>query len=322
MMKALIRDRYGAPDALQVREVDRPVPKEREVLLRVRAASINDWDWAMHQRPPFPLSLITPWVPILGSDVAGEVVSVGSGVTRWRVGDEVYGDLSRFGAGGFAGFAEYVCAAEDQLIRKPQRMTFEQAASLPQAGQLAVQGLAANGPLQAGQRILINGAGGGVGTIAVQLAKPHGVELTGVDRADKLDTLRALGFHHVIDYQSEDFTRNGQRYDLILDAKTTRSPFSYPRALKPRGTYATVGGLNGRLLQTVASSWLIRNTTRKTVGLIALKANQDLATLNERFEAGQLVPVIDRVYELSRGADAFRHFGAANHKGKVVFTIG
>jgi len=321
MMKALIRDRYGPPERLEIRDVERPVPRTGEVLLKVRAASINDWDWAMLERPPFPLSAITWWVPILGSDVAGTVEAVGNGVERFRPGDEVYGDLSRFGSGGFGGFAEFVCAAEAALIRKPPDMTFTQAAALPQAGQLAVQGLAANGPLQPGQRILINGAGGGVGTIAVQLARGYDVEVTGVDRADKHEMMRAVGFDHVIDYQKEDFTNRDQRYDLILDAKTNRSPFAYLRVLTARGTYATVGGVNARLLQVVACSWLIRTVTHKTVRVIPLKANQDLALLNDRFERGQLRPVIDSTYQLSDARAAFRHFGAANHKGKIVLTI-
>lgn len=321
LMKALIRDRYGPPDVLEVREVDRPAPKAGEVLVRVHAASINDWDWALLQPPPLLLRLAGPWVPILGSDVAGRVAAVGGAVQRFRPGDEVYGDLSRFGRGGFGGFAEYVCAPEHALTLKPARMTFEQAAALPQAGELAVQGLAANGPLKPGQKILINGAGGGVGTIGIQLAKLQEVEVTGVDRASKLEMMRSLGFDHVIDYEKEDFTASGRRYDLILDTKTNRSPFEYTRALNPRGTYATVGGAGPRLLQVVGLGWWIRQITNKTVRLIALKQNKDLPYLNERFEAGQLVPVIDGPYELSEAREAFRHFGAADHKGKIVITM-
>jgi NADPH:quinone reductase-like Zn-dependent oxidoreductase len=181
------------------------------------------------------------------------------------IGDEVYGDLSRFGSGGWGGFAEYVCAPEAAFVRKPPRMTFEQAAALPQAGQLAVQGLFAAGPLRPGRKILINGAGGGVGTIAVQLAKSQDVEVTGVDSGVKFEMMRAIGFDHVIDYRKEDFTRNGRRYDLILDTKTTRSPFAYLRPLAPGGTYATVGGDLSRLLQFVIFGWGIRRATNKTV---------------------------------------------------------
>jgi NADPH:quinone reductase-like Zn-dependent oxidoreductase len=320
-VKALIRDRYGPPDVLEVREVERPVPKEREVLVRVHAASINDWDWELLRRPTLPLSRARPRVRILGSDVAGRVEAAGSGVQRFRVEDEVHGDLSRFGSGGWGGFAEYVCAPERALLLKPARMTFEQAAALPQAGQLAVQGLFANGPLRPHQKILINGAGGGVGTIAIQLAKLQDVEVTGVDGAAKLEMMRTIGFDHVIDYRKEDFTRNGQRYDLIVDTKATRSPFEYARSLNPGGTYATVGGVGTRLLEVALFGWWIRRTTQKTVRLILLKQNRDLPYLNERFEAGQLAPVIDGPYKLSDAREAFRHFGAANHKGKVVITM-
>jgi len=229
--------------------------------------------------------------------------------------------LSRFGFGGWGGFAEYVCAPEHALVPKPARMTFEQAAALPQAGQLAMQALFVNGPLRPGQKILINGAGGGVGTIAIQLAKVEDVEVTGVDSAGKHEMMRNLGFDHVIDYRKEDLTNNGRRYDLILDTKTTRSPFAYENSLNAGGTYATVGGDLSRLLQFMIFGWGIRLITNKTVRLIRLRQNRDLAYLNERFEAGQLTPVIDGPYKLSDAREALRHFGAANHKGKVVITM-
>jgi len=321
MMKALIRDRYGPPDMLEVRDIERPEPQEREVLVRVHAVSINDWDWQMLRRPMLPLGFNTPRVRILGSDIAGRVAAVGSGVQHLTVGDEVYGDLSRFGSGGWGGFAEYVCAPEGALVRKPPGMTFEQAAALPQAGQLAVQGLFAAGPLRSGQKILINGAGGGVGTIAIQLAKCQGVEVTGVDSAVKFEMMRAIGFDHVIDYRKENFTKNERRYDLILDTKTTRSPFAYTRSLSAQGTYATLGGDLSRLFQFVIFGWFIRQATSKTVRLIMLKQNRDLPYLNERFEAGRLIPVIDGPYKLSEAREAFRRFGAGAHNGKVVITM-
>ena len=319
-MKALIRDRYGPPDVLDVREIERPVPRRGEVLVRVRAASLNDWDWGLLHGPSLPFSLARP-KPILGSDVAGQITEVGSAVHRFRVGDDVYGDLSVFGSGGWGGFAEYVCARESALMLKPARMTFEQAAALPQAGQLAVQGLRAGGPLKPGLKILINGAGGGVGTIGVQLAKVHDVEVTGVDRASKHDMMRSVGFDHVIDYKKEDFTRNGRCYDLILDTKTNRQPSEYARALNPGGTYASVGGpLIGDLLKVViVGMW--RRPTNKAFRLVALKQNQDLPYVNECFEAGRLVPVIDGPYRLSDAREAFGRFGAGNHQGKIVFTI-
>jgi NADPH:quinone reductase-like Zn-dependent oxidoreductase len=321
MMKALICERYGPPGVLEVRDIERPAPKEREVLVRVHAASINDWDWRMLQPPALRPASKTPRVRILGSDISGRVAAIGREVQRFAVGDEVYGDLSRFGSGGWGGFAQYVCAPEGALVKKPPRMTFEQAAALPQAGQLAVQGLFAAGPLRSGQKILINGAGGGVGTIAIQLAKSQDVEVTGVDSALKFETMRATGFDHVIDYRKEDFTRNGRRYDLILDTKTTRSPFAYTRSLCSGGTYATVGGSVFRLIQLPIFGWCIRRTTGKTVRLIMLKQNRDLSYLNERFEAGHLIPVIDGPYKLSEAREACRHFGAGTHLGKVVITI-
>jgi NADPH:quinone reductase-like Zn-dependent oxidoreductase len=321
MMKALIRERYGPPDVLEVRQIEEPAPTEREVLVRVHAASINDWDWQMLQRPMLPVGFNTPRVRILGSDIAGRVAFVGSGVQYFAVGDEVYGDLSRFGSGGWGGFAEYVCAPESALVRKPLRMTFEQAAALPQAGQLAVQALFAAGPLRSGQKILINGAGGGVGTIAIQLAKSQDVKVTGVDSAVKFERMRAIGFDHVIDYTKESFTRNGCHYDLILDTKTTHSPFAYLRSLNPGGTYATVGGDLSRLIQFGIFGWCIRKATGKTLRLVMLKQNRDLPYLNEHFEAGQLIPVIDRVYKLNEGREAFRRYGSGTYNGKVVIAM-
>jgi NADPH:quinone reductase-like Zn-dependent oxidoreductase len=201
-------------------------------------------------------------------------------------------------------------------------MTFEQAAALPQAGQLAVQGLRAGGPLRPGLKILINGGGGGVGTIGVQLARLEDVEVTGVDRASKHDMMRSVGFDRVIDYEREDFTKDGRRYDLILDTKTNRPPSAYVRALNPGGTYATVGGPLIRDLVKVAIFGLwSRPTMNKALRLVGLRPNRDLPYLDERFEAGQLVPVIDGPYNLSDAPDAFRRFGAGNHKGKIVFTI-
>lgn len=316
-----MRDRYGTPEVLEVREIEAPVPREHEVLVRVHAASINDWDWGLLQGPTLPFTRSAP-KPILGSDIAGRVAALGSGVRRFGVGDEVHGDLSRFGSRGWGGFAEYVCAPESALVPKPATMTFEQAAALPQAGQLAVQGLFAAGPLKPGRKILINGAGGGVGTIAVQLAKLQDVDVTGVDSAAKLDMMRAIGFDEVIDYKKGDFTRNGRRYDLILDTKTTHSPFAYVRSLSPGGTYATVGGEDMRLLLgALTCGWAIRLATGKSIRLIALKQNRDLPHLDERFVAGELVPVIDGPYSLKQGREAFHHFGAGHHKGKVVITM-
>ena len=313
-MKALVYETFGSPDVLAIREIEKPAPKKNEVRIKVHAVSINDWDlWFMQT-----ISLLQR-KKIVGCDVAGQVESAGSAVTRFKPGDAVFGDLSRFGPGGFGGFAEYVCARESALTPKPGNMTYEQAAAIPQAGMLALQGLQAGGPLNAGQKILINGAGGGVGTFAVQLAKLHGVEVTGVDSAGKLDMMKSIGFDHVIDYRQEDFTRSGRRYDLILDTKTNRSPSDYARALNPGGTYATVGGTS-HLGQIVMRS-LLSPLGRRRFRLVMLKQNRDLAYFCDLFAAGKFVPVIDGPYKLADSREAFRHFIAAEHKGKVVVTL-
>ena len=322
-MKALIRDRYGPPEVLELREVAQPVPKKRQLLVRVRACSLNDWDWGLLHEPTTPLGRTEAFfVRILGSDIAGIVAEAGSEVRRFKPGDAVYGDLS--GLGGWGGLAEYVCVSERRLTLKPPRMTFEQAAALPQAGQLAVQALAAAGPLKSGHKILINGAGGGVGTLGVQLAKSQAqdVEVTGVDSGMKLEMMRRIGFDHVIDYTKEDFTKNGRQYDLIVDTKTTRRPSDHLRALETGGTYATVGGPSiAQLLRIPLVGWWFRLTTGKRILLVGLKANRDLPYMNEQFETGKLVPVIDGSYQLDTAREAFRHYGAANHQGKVVITV-
>jgi len=334
-MKALIPDRYGSPDFLEIREIEKPIPRENEVLVKVHAVSINEWD-LMHLDDNFVKRFLDRFRQrrIMGSDIAGRVESVGKDVKRFKPGDAVYGDLSRFSvSGGWGGLAEYVRAPEKSLVLKPAGMTFEQAAAIPQAGMLAVQGLLDKGRLQQGHKVLINGAGGGVGTFAVQLAKlPKfpGVEVTGVDSAEKLDMMRAVGFDHVIDYKTEDFTKSGKRYDLILDTRTNRPPSDYARVLNPGGTYATVGGtshlgkiaLVGLCQRCVVLRHLpwIRMGGKK-IGLVMLKQNKDLPYLNELFEAGQFVPVIDGHYNFSEAREALRYYLTAKHKGKVVVTI-
>ena len=321
-MRALVRDRFGSPDVLEVRDVPQPVPKEGEVLVRVRACSLNDWDWGLLSGPTLPWqSKSVPRERILGSDIAGEVVDAGASALL-KKGDRVYGDLS--GRAGFGGFAEYVCAPARLLAPMSPRMSFVQAAALPQAGQLAVQGIAAAGPLKPRQTILINGAGGGVGTIGVQLAKSQmpDVDVTGVDSALKFDTMRRAGFDHVIDYTKEDFTRNGRQYDLIVDTRTTRQPADHVRALSPGGTYATVGGPSIPLLLGIPLvGWWYRLTTGKTVTLVGLRPSRDLQYMNEQFDAGKLTPVIDGSYTLDTARDAFRRFGAGQHLGKIVIAI-
>jgi len=320
-MKAIVYTKYGTPDALQFKEVAKPAPRDDEVLIRVHAVSINDWDWGLLQGVPLANrlnnGLLKPKNKILGSDIAGRVETLGKSAKRFKPGDEVYGDLS----GRWGGFAEYVCARESSLSLKPPGMSFVEAAAIPQAAILAVQGLLDKGQIRQGQKLLINGAGGGVGTLGVQIAKLHGVQVTGVDSSGKLDMLRTMGFDQVIDYTKEDFTRSGQCYDLILDVKTNRSVFAYTRALCPHGVYVTVGGSTVRLLQALLLGPWISLITKKRIRMVLLKPNKDLAYMNELFEAGKLKPVIDGPYKLSQLPEAMRHFGQGNHKGKVVIVV-
>lgn len=301
---------------LQVKEVQKPSPKDEEVLIKVYAVSINDWDWGLLQSSSLFDRLMAgffkPRKQILGSDIAGRIEAVGKNVKQFLPGDEVFGDLS----GKWGGFAEYVCANEKSIATKPAGMTFTEAAAIPQAAMLAVQALHDKGKIKAGQKLLINGAGGGVGTFGLQLAKCYGVDVTTVDSAEKLDMLRSMGASHVIDYRNEDFTKNGQQYDLVLDVKTNRSVFDYLRVLKPEGMYVTVGGSMKRLLTALLFRPLISMFSKKKVGLVMLKPNKDLAYMKELFEAGKVKPVIDGHYRLEDVPEAFRLFGAGNHKGK------
>lgn len=323
-MKALTIGKYGSPDSLEIRDVEKPAPGRNQVLIKINAVSINDWDWNLvHATPAIPnrfmAGLFRPRV-IIGCDIAGRVEAVGRNVRSYKPGDEVYGDLSGFG---FGGFAEYVCVPQSSVISKPVNMSFEQAAAIPQAGMLALQGINAGGQPKSGQSILINGAGGGVGSIAIQLLKLGQVEVTGVDSAAKLEAMRSWGFDHAIDYRTQDFTRMGHRYDLILDVKTDRAPADYERALNPGGVYATVGGQISKLLRIACSGLRITRARDKKLRVIGLDANRDLAYFNELFEAGKFHPVLDTefVFTDTDIRHAFHHFGAAAHKGKIVVRI-
>ena len=320
-MKAAVYTKYGTEEVLQIKELEKPVPKENEVLVKVFAVSINDWDWGLLTGTPlanrFINGLKKPKRKILGSDIAGVIETVGKNVKQFKPGDEVYGDLSNY----WGGFAEYVCAPENALAIKPAGMSFEQASSIPQAGMLAVQGLIDKGEINNGQKILINGAGGGVGTFGVQIAKLYNAEITGVDNSVKLEMMRSLGFHNVIDYKKEDFTKLSSKYDLILDAKTNRSVFKYIRALNPKGIYVTVGGSTFRLMQAFILGPLIRIFGGKHIKIVLLKQNKDLSYINELFAADKIKPVIDGPYKLGETRKAFGLFGKGDHKGKVVITI-
>jgi NADPH:quinone reductase-like Zn-dependent oxidoreductase len=322
-MKAVVFTRYGLPDVLELKEVEKPAPGDDEVLIRVHAASLNDWDWEALRGTPFVNRLLFGLVrpkkhkQILGSDIAGRVEAVGKAVRKLEPGDEVFGDLS----GRWGGFAEFVCAPESALALKSPGMTFEQAAAIPQAGLLALQALHDKGRIRKGQKLLINGAGGGVGTFAIQMARLYDSEVTAVDRTEKLEMLRAMGAAHVIDYTKEDFTRSGQLYDLILDVKTTRSPFDCARALRRNGVYVSVGGSIPRAFQAVLMGPWISVTRKKKIRFLALKTNKGLTRMKELFDSGKVVPVIDGPYSLSEVPEAFRRFGEGRHKGKIVITV-
>lgn len=316
----MVYTQYGTPDVLALKEVEKPIPQDDEVLVKVRAASINSWDWDLLRGKPVVFrfwGLFKPKFQIPGADVAGQVERVGEKVKQFKPGDEVFGDLCN----SWGGFAEYVCARENALAIKPAAMTFAEAAALPQAGVLAVQGLRDNGQIQKGQKLLINGAGGGVGTFALQMAKSSGAEVTAVDSTEKLAMLRELGADQVMDYTQEDFTKHTQRYDMILDVVGHRSIFDFKRILNPRGIYVMVGGTPRRLFQVLILGLWISKTSSKKMGVLVHKPNQDLAYLKELFEDGKVIPVIDKRYPLSETADAFSYFGKGRVQGKIVITM-
>ena len=320
-MKAIVHTKYGSPDVLRLKEVERPTPKDNEVLIKVQAVSVNRSDWEGLTGSPLYArfgGLLRPRYQILGSDIAGRVEMVGRNVLQFQTGDEVFGDTSfRMG-----GFAEYACALEKTLAVKPAKMTFEEAAAIPQGAVIALQGIRNKGQIQPGQKVLINGAGGGAGMFAVQLAKLYGAEVTGVDNAGKLDFVHSLGADHVIDYIKEDFTKNGQQYDLILDVIANRSVFAYKRALRPNGSYFAVGGSASRLFQILLLGPWINRTTAKNIRILAVPQNRkDLISIKELCEAGKIVPVIDRRYSLSDVPEALRYVGEGRAKGKVVIVV-
>ncbi|GAH92208.1 unnamed protein product [marine sediment metagenome] len=333
-MKAIVYTKYGPPDVLQLKEVEKPTPKDNEALVKVHAVSLNAADLET-LRGVFVIRIAAPLKPmykILGSDIAGRVEAVGRKVKQFQPGDEIWGDLFAYGWGAFA---EYVCVPENALRLKPASMTFEEAATYPQAAVLALQNLrcarpsspslvlSTEGQIQPGQKVLINGAGGGVGTFAVQLAKYFGAEVTGVDSTRKLDMLHSIGADHVIDYTQEDYTKSGQRYDLILDVVAYRSIFDYKRALSPKGIYVFVGGSTAAIFQALFLGPLISMMGSKKMGVVMWKPNkkEDLVFLKELFEAGKVVPVIDRRYPLSEVPVAFRYLEEGHAQGKVVITM-
>ncbi len=310
------------PSDLEIGEVAKPVPKDDEVLVKIHAASINDWDWGLVRGKPYIIRLFfglrKPKIEIPGVDVSGTIEAVGDSVSSFTVGDEIYCDLSECGLGAFA---EYVCVPEKMLTKKPSNISHNDAFALPHAGILALQGLVEMGRVKTGQRVLINGAGGGVGTLGIQILKPYGVEVTGVDSGEKLDLMKSLGFDNVMDYRKADFTATGEKYDLILDTKSTRSPFKVARSLKKNGIYVTVGGSMVRLLEIALFGWLISLFTGKKLGVIALKANKGLDQISKLVEQGQLRPVVDGPYEFEKIPELIQYFGEGRHLGKIVVEM-
>lgn len=321
-MRALVYEKYGTPEVLRIEEVEIPQPLDHEVLIEVHAASVNSWDWDLLRGKPYLTrlgGLIKPRYRILGADIAGRVVSVGSAVKRFRIGDEVFGDISGCGWGGFA---EFVCANEEALTQKPKGLSFEQAAAIPQAAVLALQGLRDKGKLLKGDQVLINGAGGGVGTFGIQYAKLLGAEVTGVDRSEKLETLRSIGADHVLDYTKEDFTARGRRYDLILDVVGNRSIFAIKHALKTGGIYVMVGGSLPFIFQALLAAPLTAWREKKTVKVLVHKPNHnDQLVWKSIIDSGQVMPVIDRWFSLNDAAKALEYFGEGRAIGKVIVRM-
>jgi NADPH:quinone reductase-like Zn-dependent oxidoreductase len=317
-MKAVVYSRYGPPEVLRVAEVDKPAPKDGEVLVKVQAVSLNRSDWEALRGRPLYARMAGPFRPrhhILGSDIAGTVAAAGRTATRFRPGDQVFADiLSTMG-----GFAEYVCVPESDLAPMPAGMTFEEAAALPQAGAIALQGIWDKGRVQPGQKVLINGAGGGSGMYAIQLAKLRGAEVTGVDNAEKLEFIRSLGADHAIDYTRADFTRNRRGYDLILDLAAYRPVRAVKGALAPGGRYLYVGGSAGTLLQVLLVGPLLgRGQGRKLRLLVVRLGAEHLAPLVALCQAGTVTTVIDRRYRLAEVPEALRYLGEGHAKGKLV----
>ena len=324
-MKAIVQDRYGSPDVLQLREIDQPIAADNELLVRVHAAAVNARDWHVMRGDPYVarlgLGFRGPKVKVRGTDFAGRVEAVGRGVTRFRPGDEVFGEVD-------GAFAEYVVVPDGLVEPKPANLTFEQAAAVPLAGNTALMGVRDLAQAQPEQQILINGASGGVGTFAVQIAKAFGAEVTGVCSTRNADLVRSIGADHVIDYTREDFTRNGRRYDVVFDLVGNRSLTDCRRALAPSGMLILSGGgvseggsFIGPVGLIIRAQLLSRFVRHRLVVLTAKPSQENLATLRELVEAGKVTPLIDRTYPLDEAAGAIRHLEVEHARAKVVLTV-
>ena len=319
-MKAVLQTKYGSPEVLKFIEVEKPFPKQDQILIKVQAVGLNMADWRLLTGNPFFIRLMGMGKgKIPGSDMAGKVLSIGQDVTQFRPGDEVYGDIFSFGSGAFA---EYVVVPEKAVAKKPSNLSFEQAAAVPMAAITALQGLRDIGKIQPGQKVLIYGASGGVGTFAVQIAKAFGAEVTAVCSTSKMDMVRSIGADHVIDYTRQDFTKNGECYDLILAANGYRSIWKYRRALNPKGVYVMAGGTMNQIFQAVLLGGLLSQKGGKSLaGLTARASQQDLLTMNDLIEAGKVNPLIDRCYPFAEIREALRYLGEGHAAGKVVISM-
>ena len=315
-MKAIVYKEFGGPEVLQFSELDTPTPKGNEVLIKIHASTLNaaDLDF-LKGKIQFTRK---PKFQILGSDIAGVIEEIGGNVKEFQRGDEIFLDSSQCG---FSAFAEYACVPENALRLKPSSITFEEAATLPQAGILALQSLRDKRQIQPGKKVLINGAGGGVGTFAVQIAKLFGAEVTGVDSPEKLEIVRSIGADHVIDYTKEDFTKNEQRYDMILDVVVSHSISDYKSVLNPSGILRMVGGSMKKIFKAALLGPLISRNKKMTIVVWRPNKKEDLLFLTELLESGKVVPVIDKRYPLSEVAEAFRYLEEGHHKGKIVITM-
>jgi NADPH:quinone reductase-like Zn-dependent oxidoreductase len=324
-MKAYLIEKYGPPaEVFQQVDIEAPTPKKREVKIRVCATSVNDYDWCISSGKPWEYRLLfgifrqRKKLRIPGMEVSGIVEEVGNEVTKFKVGDAVYGDISYYG---FGSYAEWLCTDERALVHKPKGMSFEEAASIPHASMLALQGLRAVGKIREGMQILINGGGGGMGTFAVQIAKHHHAYVTGVDSADKLDAMKTLGYDEVMDYKKEDFLQGNQKYDLILDCRTNRSLWKYLKVLKPGGKYVTVGGASGKLLQMLYLNPILKVFSSKRVKMVMLRSNEDLDFIHNLIDKGSIKCAIDGPFPFEKTPWAVQRFGNAAHFGKIVISL-
>lgn len=322
-MKAMFTNKYGSPDVLEFAEVEKPVPGDNQVLVKIHAASVNYGNLVLLKGEPFlarfAFGLFKPKFTIPGGDIAGRVEAVGKDVKQFQPGDDVFGDLSRCGWGGFA---EYVAVPEHALALKPPNLSYEEAAAVPMAGVTALQGLRDKGKIHPGQKVLINGASGGVGTFAVQIAKSFGAEVTGVCSTRNIDTLLSIGADHAIDYTKKDFTQQTESYDLILAVNGYHPISAYKKALCSNGVYVMVGGSGAQMTEAMVKGPWISMTGSKKMGNFLQRANQkDLYTMKELLESGKVKPVIDRSYTLSELPEAFRYFEGGHAQGKVVITV-